>query len=322
MATSKVPAALIPKIWAKSCWVEAQRQSYFTKFIGENENSIIQRASDLSKNKGDTVTFGLLMKLSGAGVTGDNILEGNEEAMTFYNMSVTIDQLRNAVRIDGLLAEQKSPYNMRTQAKNLLGIWLAETQDKRFFSVLTASPTANHVMYAGTATAENLLTATDKLTCALISKAKRKAMLMSPMMRPVNVQGTPHYVLVAHPNQIRDLKSDPVWIEAQQYANVRGNDNPLFTGAVGMWDGVVVHEHPNVQVTTTGASNAKVGHALFLGAQAAVHAVAKDMYWKEKAFDYDNSTGFAIGIIDGIAKSVYNSEDFGVIQIMTGCADD
>lgn len=318
MAVSQVPAALVPKIWSKALWVEALQESYFEKFIGEGENSIIQRVTDLEKEAGDTVTFGLLMQLTGTGVDGDNVLEGNEENMVFYDMSVTIDQKRQAVRLAGLLAEQKSPYDMRNRAKNLLKNWMAQYRDKKFFSVLTASPSANRVLHAGGKTAENQITDSDKLTLDLISLAKRKAQLATPMLRPVMVNGEPHFVAVFHPWQIRDLKSDANYKDAVLNAAERGKNNPLFTGAIAMWDGVIIHEHPWVPITATGSTGANVGHGLFLGAQAAVEAVAKKMYWREKAFDYDNQQGFACGIIHGVAKSKYNGEDFGCISILTG----
>ncbi len=317
MAVSQVPAALIPKIWSKALWLEQARASYFEKFIGNDENSIIQRNTDLEKEAGDTVTFGLLMQLTGDGVDGDSTLEGNEESMVFYDQSVTINQKRQAIRLAGLLAEQKSPYDMRNRAKGLLKNWFARYRDKKFFTVLSATPSANRILRAGGKAAENLIADTDKLTLDLIALAKRKAELATPMLRPVMVDGEPHFVAVFHPWQIRDLKGDPDYKAAVLNAAERGKKNPMFTGAIAMWDGVIIHEHAWVPVTATGASGANVGQGLFLGAQAAVEAVAKKLYWREKAFDYANQQGFAGGIIHGVAKSKYASEDFGCFVLQT-----
>jgi len=322
MALSKVPASLVPQIWHKSVWMEAKKQSYFEKFTGSDENSIIQRVTELEKSKGDTVIFGLLMDLKGNGVDGDNILEGNEEEMVFYDMKVTIDQKRNAVRLAGLLAEQKSPYPMRNKAKTLLGRWMAQYIDKIIFKQLSDTPSPSRVLYAGSATKDNEITDTDVLTTDLIEIVKRKAANAQPKIRPVMVKGKPHYVIVCRDYQLRDLRKDERWLNAQLHANIRGEDNPIFSGAEGIWDGVIIHAHENVPITATGASGAKVAHSLFLGAQAAVHAVAKKTYWREKAFDYDNQQGFATGIIHGIAKSKYNGKDFGVIQVVTGAKAD
>lgn len=52
---------------------------FFGKFMGEGVNNIIQVLNDLEKESGDRITQSLVLKLKGDGVTGDDILEGNEE---------------------------------------------------------------------------------------------------------------------------------------------------------------------------------------------------------------------------------------------------
>jgi len=329
MATgvSTIPNELVKKLWGKQLWMEAEESLFFKKFIGENEDSIIQKVSDLKKDSGDTITIPLLMKLSGDGVTGDNTLEGNEEQMTFYHMPVTVDQIRHAVRIKGKMEEQKSAVKLRTAAKTALKTWLVEKIEKRFFATLGTSPTSSRVLYGGDATAPGEIVAADKLTTTLISTAKRKAMMATPKIRPVRVDGREYYVMVVHPYAARDLKTDNAWLSAQQYANLRGDaNNPIFTGALGIWDGVALWEHPWVRLTTEGASGANCCYNTLLGAQAGAWAVAKETFWEEEDFDYHNSVGFATGVIDGFKKSQFGAsgseQDFGVITVITGGASD
>ena len=329
MATgvSTIPNELVKKLWGKQLWMEAEESLFFKKFIGENEDSIIQKVSDLKKDSGDTITIPLLMKLSGDGVTGDNTLEGNEEQMTFYHMPVTVDQIRHAVRIKGKMEEQKSAVKLRTAAKTALKTWLVEKIEKRFFATLGTSPTSSRVLYGGDATAPGEIVAADKLTTTLISTAKRKAMMATPKIRPVRVDGREYYVMVVHPYAARDLKTDNAWLSAQQYANLRGDaNNPIFTGALGIWDGVALWEHPWVRLTTEGSSSANCCFNMLLGAQAGAWAVAKEAFWEEDDFDYHNSVGFATGVIDGFRKSQFGAsgseEDFGVITVITGGASD
>ena len=120
--------------------------------------------------------------------------------------------------------------------------------------------------------------------------------------------------------------------DAQQYANVRGEKNPIFSGSLGMYDGVIIHQcnrvlRTNSGATSTGGTQTKVGHALFLGAQAAVFAEGEAPRWIEKAFDYDNKAGFAISRMYGIKKSQFafdgtNLTDYGVINVLTSSTDD
>ena len=322
-----VPANLIQRAWSKQLWKEAETESFFDKFTGEGPNYIIQKVNDLRKEAGDQITIALMMKLAGAGVTGESMLEGNEEALITKDFSVQVNLIRNAVRLQGSLTEQKTQIQLRTAAKDALKVWLAEKNEKDTFAALTATPTANRVIYAGKRTSEATVTATDVFTTDMISAARRKAMLATPKIRPVNVKGKNYYVMVVDSYQARDLKNDAKWLAAQQHANLRGEDNPIFSGALGVYDGVILHEHENVVRTATGASGAYVGHALLLGCQAGVMAVAKEPTWKEKAFDYDDKVGFATGMIRGIAKSVYkdasdNNYDFGVIQVITSSVAD
>lgn len=222
--------------------------------MGKSPNSIIQINEDLKKDAGDQVTTGLLMKLSGDGVTGDSTLEGNEEALIFRDFAITIDQIRNAVRTKGKMEEQKTPIDLKQKAKDALSVWLQEYTEKKIFSKLTNSPTSDRVVYAGTAKTEATLAATDKFTADLIGKARRIAIADKyAKIRPVSVDGKNLYVMIVDPWQARDLRSDAKWLAAQQSANIRGETNPIFTGALGMYEGVVVHENELIPRTATGA---------------------------------------------------------------------
>ena len=321
-ATTKVPANLVQKAWAKQLFKEAERDNFFEKFTGKGADSIIQTVEDLKKEKGDKITVPLVMRLTGTGVTGDNQLEGNEEALQFYDFAVTVDQIRHAVRLEGNMEEQKTQIDLRASAKDGLKIWLKEKIESTITAALVASPTTEHTLIAGGKTAENLLTTTDVITADMISVAARKAKTATPKIRRPVVNGKEYYIMLVDPYQARDIKKDTKWQEAQKCCAERGMDNPIFTGMLGVYDGVVLHEYENLPRTKTGASDAIVGHALLLGCQAGVKAIAQEPTWKEKAFDYDNQVGFATGMIWGAGKSVFNGKDFAVIQLLTSSADD
>ncbi len=327
-AETTVPEELVKKAWAKQTWTTAMKDLFFGKFMGEGVNNIIQVLNDLEKEAGDRITQSLVLKLKGDGVTGDDILEGNEEKMEYRSFDFTINQLRNAVRLKGKFEEKKSKENMRKNAKDGLSIWLRERIDDDLFKVLTNNPTADKVIYGGTGIlAEANITSTAKMNTTVLGKAKRLAQMSNPKIRPVRVNGGEYYVMVLHPYQIRDLKEDDKWINAQQYANIRGMKNPIFTGATGLYNGVVVHENENVPIGQTGDSSTWVGHGLLLGAQAGVMANGIDLSWKEKLFDYDNQYGVAISRTYGVAKSVFKINgstptDFATVNILTSAVPD
>lgn len=328
MAKTTIPSSLVMKAWAKNTWEAGIAKAFFNKFTGEGAGNIVQIKTELKKGKGDSINIPLLMPLSGTGVTGDNDLEGNEEALIYRDFDVTINQLRNAVRIAGNFEEQKTQINMRQDAKSALSDWLATTIDKQIFSALTAAPTADRIVYAGSATSENTIGTTDVFTTDLIGEAKRIATAdEDTAIKPIRVNGAERYIMIIDQWQARDLMKDQKWLEAQQYANIRGEKNPIFTGALGMYNGVVIHQCNRISRTATGSAGTKVGHALFLGAQAAVMAVGNDPTWNEKSFDYGNSVGFAFGRIFGIKKAAFKYDgstdtDFGCVNVLTSSVDD
>ena len=328
IATTSISPALVKQAWARDTWESGIHRAFFDKFTGNSPENIIQIRTELAKDDGDTINIPLLMPLTGDGVTGDDWLEGQEEAMIYRDFKVTINQLRHAVRLKGKMTEQSVSLDLRKDAKVALSNWLADTIDKTMFKELSLNPTPDRIVYGGTATSEANIGAADTFTTALIGRAKRIALAdENTMVKPVMIDGLETYVMVIDQWQARDLKKDPTWIEAQQYANVRGNDNPIFSGALGVYDGVVLHQCNRIIRTDTGSGGTKVGHALFLGRQAAVFAVGDNPTWNEKTFDYGNKIGFEFGRIFGIKKTQFkydgtNPTDFGCINVLTASEDD
>ena len=319
---------LVMRAWAKNTWESGFNKSFFEKFTGTSPGSIIQVKEELTRQAGDTIIIPLLMPLTSAGVSGDDTLEGNEEALIYRDFAVKIDQIRNAVRIKGRMAEKKVQQDMRKDAREGLADWLAKWIDTTIFKELTADPTPDRIVYGGSATSEDSIGSADTFNTSLIGKAKRIALAdENTMVKPVRINGKETYVMIIDQWQARDLTSDERWINAQQYANVRGENNPIFSGALGVYDGVVIHQCNRIIRTETGSGGTKVGHALFLGAQAAVFALGEPPTWEEDFFDYRNKVGFSCGRICGIKKTSFkydgeNPTDFGCINVLTASEDD
>lgn len=343
-----IPESLILKSWAKKTWETGIKESYFSKFMGHDAKSIIHIKEDLRKGRGTSINIPLLMPLVGAGVIEDNMLEGNEESLVYRDFDVPLTQVRHAVRLAGRFEEHKVQQNLREDARSALSEWLSGYIDRSIFSILTGTqppfiktvsdlfpftldnPSSDRIIYAGGKTSKSAITAADKFDTTIIGKAKRKARAdETTAIRPIRVDGRETYVMVIDQWQARDLKSDQKWIEAQEHANIRGEKNPIFSGAIGIWDGVVIHECNRVPRTpATNADNAPmVGHALFLGAQACVFAEGESPRWIEKNFDFENQFGVSVGRMFGLKKSQFkfdgtNWTDFGVINVLTSSVED
>lgn len=314
-----IPANLVPKVWAKKVWHEGVKDSYFDKFTAMDGSNVVHQNKDLTNVKGDSVVFGLMMNLSGAGVEGNRaILSGNEEALNIYDFTVNTQLVRNAVsRFEA--DDQKTQYDMLKEIKGALKQWLSDWLDNKLITKLTTTmPNPTETVYASAANTVSSTTANDKLTTALISRAKRKAMMHAPKVQPIKVDGMDKYIMLVSPWAAKDLKDDAKWLAAQQNANVRGSKNPIFTGALGEYDGVILYEYERVSLSNGGASSANVCYNLLLGKQAACFAVARPAKHIEQIDDYGNIAGNGIAFYGAVEKTKFNGKDYGTIQVITG----
>ena len=323
-------SALNVSRWAKQLAYEVGKEIYFSKFMGDTFESMIVSKS-MPEGKGKDMTFGLV-GYTGTAVTGDSALESNEQTLSSHELTVATSQRRFGVINAGNFDDSKVLYNYRSEALAQLKRQYAEDHDAQIFGALTVTSGAGAFLRADNSASvyaasdpEGDLAAADLATAEDISKLKKMAMLgttKSYKMKPIRVDGKDHYVLLVHPEVAYDLANDTTWLNAQKNANVRGSDNPIFSGALGMYDGVIVHEHEGITTGDFGSGDAVKGaRNLFLGAGAACHAKVDEMSWGEKPFDYGNKLGIAAGQIYGVARSAFNSKDYAVIQYLTSRTD-
>ncbi len=153
-------------------------------------------------------------------------------------------------------------------------------------------------------------------------------------IRPIIVNGKKFYIMFADPWQIKDLRKETAWLQAQREANLRGNENPIFSGAEGIWDGVILHSCELLH-RRTGAggildseffdstsdacySGTTVARALFCGAQACGLAWGKLPVWTDGYKDWQKTKwGTHTNMLMGFKKMRFNNEDFGCIAVDT-----
>lgn len=335
------------KLWSSLTMREALKSTLMNKFLGTGKGAILQRLTELEKTAGDTIKYDLLMQMVGAGVTGDNRMRDNEEALVYYQDSVAIDQLRNAHAFRRM-SQQRTLHDMRMDAKTNLSEWFSGVYDTYMFDYLcgntsrsfantATAPDADHYILSGDvansgtiATDEASLGTNDQIQLADLDYAKESAKTLTPPIRPVMIDGGEYFVAVLHSYSVTDLRLDVAnsaytsWPDIQMYANKRGLDNPIFSGALGVYNGMIIYESTRIYSPV-----ANVRRNLFLGAQAGVFAigsaydsiesqrVGKDnmMSWFEQTDDYGNEKGISVGCIFGMKATVFNSKDFGKIVI-------
>lgn len=125
MSSIKVASGSIQQAWRKDYLVEYVRTAGFTNYMGTGTKSIIRLVNDLKSKAGDTVNIPLIQKLRGAGVTGNQVLAGNEDEMPQYNDQVKVIYRRNAVAIT---ADEtyKTDIDLNNAARDANVTWSAE----------------------------------------------------------------------------------------------------------------------------------------------------------------------------------------------------
>lgn len=349
------------KKWSANLAVDTRKKSYFeNRFIGTDDNNIIQRKTELETDAGDTISFDLCVQMRNKPTYGDARLEGKEESLKFYTDQVIIDQVRHAASAGGKMSRKRTAYDMRMIAKNRLGDYFARIVDELFFMYLSGArginqdfiedttytgfagnaftaPDSAHLIYGGSATSKASLTNSDKMTVTVVEKAVTKAMMMQALdpnvanMVPVTNGSDDQYVMIMSLFQEFDMRTNTTtgqWLDIQKAAaTAEGRANPIFKGAMGMINNTVLHKHRNVvRFNDYGAgANLDASRALFLGRQAAVVAYGTAgglrYSWEENTKDYGNEPTVASGFIGGIKKTAFNGKDFGVISIDTYAKD-
>ncbi|XTQ92559.1 DUF4043 family protein [Xanthomonas sacchari] len=351
MANTTVSAAVRAKQWDDEFFKEYVRANRFKRYMGMDENSIIQIKNNLTKKKGDTITINLVGALDAdAGYnTGSTTLVGNEKALPNDGHAIKIGVVRDATVVN-VEEEQASAFDIRDAGKQALkdlamrymrndiiralgsvqgtpyatataaqkNAWNAANVDRVLFGNAVANYSATH------ATALNNITAGMTLTKDVVSLLKR----IAQDAETVNGDGIrPHiygedeetFVLFAGTRAYRDLKNNLATVH--QEARERSLANPLFTGTTSLyWDGVVIREIPELPVINNTASTPiPVAPVYMCGAQALAVAWAqttKTALRKEDDYGFQYGVGFME--LRGIEKILWGqgttgAKDWGMV---------
>ncbi len=287
--------------WSRDFWRVARNMSFINQFAGSGQNALVQRITELTKSeKGTKANITLLADMTGDGITGDNTLEGNEEALRAFDITIELDQLRFANRIAGRMADQKTVVNFREQSRDALAYAIADRMDQLAFLTLSgvaythktngglratsssaghelvdlvfasdvSAPTSARHLRVDVSGGTSTLAAGD--TTATVADDKiayrdivnLKAYAKDHYIRGIRGAGNEEmFHMFVTPQQMADLKLDSDFLANVRNAGVRGPGNSLFAGSSSlMVDGVMIHEFRHV-FSTEGATTGTSANA-------------------------------------------------------------
>ncbi len=282
--------------WSRDFWRVARNFSFINQFAGTGQNAMVQRITELTKSeKGTKAVITLLADMTGDGITGDNTLEGNEEALRAYDLTIELDQLRFANRVAGRLADQKSVVNFRETSRDALAYAIADRMDQLAFLTLsgvaytlktsgalrTTSSSAGHELAdlefasdvsAPTTNRHRRWDATNGLSAGDVTALVAADTMQYKCIVELKAYAKDNYIrglrgaggeevfhMFVTPQQMAKLKLDSDFLSNVRSAGIRGPKNELFAGSSSVLvDGVVIHEYRHVFNTanaTTGTSS-------------------------------------------------------------------
>lgn len=136
-------------------------------------------------------------------------------------------------------------------------------------TMLTGTQVLRAAGRASTAT----VAATDYLTSGVLRKAVTK--LRRNQVRTWDSDGS--FAIGTHPDVVHDLREETGaggWRLPHEYA--AGNQDALFRGEIGKWEGLRFYENARTRTGTDGASSAKVYRSYVLGREAVVEKMLEE----------------------------------------------
>jgi N4-gp56 family major capsid protein len=132
MAETILDTDLSIKKYRKDFLLDYTRASRFKPYMGKGQNNIIMVVSDLEASAGDEIIVPMVGELEGSGVSGSQVLEGNEEELDTTSMRIRVTWRRHGVVVPKS-EQSKTEIDLLKASKGALTRWFA---DKQRFDVI------------------------------------------------------------------------------------------------------------------------------------------------------------------------------------------
>ena len=227
---------------------------------------------DLQAVRGKSIVFVKYGNLQGGGSLEEHDVL-TPEGMNTSEIVCHVKEQANSIQVTEYLL-RTSLLDVLGDASKLLANNMAVVLDRQFRDTVLAT---TNVVYGGTATSAATLAANSAFT----TKTVKDAVEILASNNAPRINGD-YYVCVAHPHQLRQLRDDQNWIDANKYMGRR----QLYIGEVGMYEGCIFIETTQMpklnaeQLATKygqGISVTEGYEAVFFGDNAYAWGIALDV---------------------------------------------
>ena len=212
--------------------------------------------TDLSKGGADRVNFNAIASLGGDGVHGDEVLQGNEETLNIGAYQCQVDFVRHAVGLTQkdieFLAAGRA---IEAAAAPLVAKWLGRKRQRDMMMRYRSSAIGLNTIRPNNETSRDAITVNDSMSTGVI--AQTAAVATTNGGEPINIMKDGQskvyeFMFLCTEDALTSLSNSSTWLQAQQYAGERGNENILFKGGFTRWNGHTIIHHKVIDADTPG----------------------------------------------------------------------
>jgi N4-gp56 family major capsid protein len=258
-----VLTAAVRDLYSKEVLFLAQPRLRFAQFA--------KVKTDIQALRGKSIIFVKYQNLAGGGALAENQVL-LPEGMGSSQIQIPVTEQGNAIQVTEYLL-RTSLLDVLGDASKLLANNFAVVLDGQFKATVL---TTTNIVFGNGKTSSATLVAGDGLTTQTVKDAVEG--LATNNAPRFNDNMGEYYVCIAHPHQLRQLRDDPNWINANTYMGRR----QLYVGEVGMYEGVIFIESTQMTPLTNAQAVAIYGtfapttgyQAVFFGENAYAWAIA------------------------------------------------
>ena len=358
--------------WGQEATVASTTRNVFNPLMGKSDDHII-KVDIKFKSSEDANIAEMSMRglVRGDGVQGNTDFDDNTDTLEYLHQEFRLEILGNSIKSKNKKLESgRAVGSFRDEAKLGLADWAADRSARFEFGRLSENCTNIVACKAGgdvyNTNGTSPIVAGDYFSTAALDRmlllattAKDSTGARAPKIRPymvktINKEGVEIYlqrfVYIAHSEQVEQLVQDPIWKDAQKMARERGDTNPIVSGEIGTYRGIVVmdggawtKEYAGCVSSTTvdldgvcgnfgiyaGTAGYETRVGLFLGATAGMIAMDSGFNYYEDTYDMGRKMQVAIdrawsfqktkfqGITAKQKELVWHGKDYGVIACVS-----
>lgn len=261
-------------IWSQKVLQTVKEKSIFKDFAGGDGQSMpVANKQDLSAGEGEDVVFTSVSPVRGQGVLGEDELRSQLHDIKLSTVKVRVGLMRHAVGWTQVLKKLRLGGTIDQITSDLMGGWYQRKYDDdiqirlRNYALLVAP--GNNLLRVGNRTSDATMLSTDTLSASFIDTMKSGLIAMGAtelgLESSKGKAAIPKYMLFAPENITAPLRTSTTYLQGLQYAGLRGEANPMWTGEYPMWNNVVIYPHNIKTDDANGRQGSPLAPVAFLG---------------------------------------------------------